>query len=71
MQWSCTKCGVCERDHAALIMRRLWHPRSCCAMEEKLLPCNSEGAVHVLDISGRWIHCQILNFTSYDSNVVY
>jgi len=56
---------MCECDHTALRITRLWPPRFCCAMEEKWLPCISEEAVHLLDISSRWIHCQILNFTFY------
>jgi hypothetical protein len=38
VQWNRTECGVCEGDHAALIMSRTWPPRSRCAMEEKWVP---------------------------------
>jgi len=38
VQWSCTECGMFERDNAALIKSRPWPPRSCCALEEKWLP---------------------------------
>ena len=38
VQWGLTQCGVFEHDQAALIMSRLWSPRSCCAREEKWLP---------------------------------
>jgi len=52
IQWSPTECGVYECDREALMMRRAWPTRGCCAMgrEEETNKRTKKNMFHKCDL---------------------